>query len=359
MTEHFSVAASADGLTLAAILVMPEGAAGASGASNASSASSAMDASGTTGASSASCAAGAAACGAGEGRSVSEGKSGPAAAKPKAIVQFVHGMCEHKERYEPTMNYLAEHGYACVIHDHRGHGASVKNAEDLGYMYKGGWRTLVEDIAVVNDWIHRRFPGTKIILFGHSMGSMAVRSYLKRHDDTVDALVVCGTPADNPAKGPGKALAWSLGQLKGWHYRSKLLQKLSFGAYNKPFEKEGWPAAWVCSDPKTLKDYHADPLCQYVFTANGFYNLLGLMQDCYSIKHWTLRNPQLPVHFISGAEDPCRGNDSQFRQAVEKLKQAGYTHVTSQLYPGMRHELLNETRRAEVWDDILRYFDKI
>lgn len=326
MTEHFSVAASADGLTLAATLVLPEGAA---------------------------------AGGSGEGRSVSEGQAGPAAAKPKAIVQFVHGMCEHKERYEPTMNYLAEHGYACVIHDHRGHGASVKSAEDLGYMYKGGWRTLVEDIAVVNDWIHRRFPDAKIILFGHSMGSMAVRSYLKRHDDTVNALVVCGTPADNPAKGPGKALAWTLGHLRGWRYRSKLLQKLSFGAYNKPFEKEGWPAAWVCSDPKTLKDYHADPLCQYVFTANGFYNLLGLMQDCYSIKHWALRNPQLPVHFISGAEDPCRGSDSQFEQSAERMKQAGYTHVTSRLYPGMRHELLNETRRAEVWDDILRYFDKI
>ena len=304
MTEHFSLAASADGLTLAAMLVMP-------------------------------------------------------AAKPKAVVQFVHGMCEHKERYEDTMNYLAEHGYACVIHDLRGHGASVKSAEDLGYMYGGGWQALVEDIRLVNDWIHQHFPDRKIFLFGHSMGSMVVRSFAKRYDDRIDALVVCGSPSDNPAKSAGKILAGFFGKTKGWHYRPKLLQQMSFGAYNKPFEKEGWAAAWVCSDPKTLMAYHADPLCQYVFTANGFYNLLGLMQDCYSLKRWTLRNPLLPVHFISGAEDPCRGNDSQFRKAVEALRKAGYTHVTSKLYPGMRHEVLNETRRAEVWDDILRYFDTI
>ena len=316
-TEQFTLEAAGDGLQLAAMLVLPEGEA----ASQA-------------------------------------GAAGRAAAQPRAIVQFVHGMCEHKERYAPTMQYLAAHGYACVIHDLRGHGASVKRAEDLGYLYKGGWRSLVEDIRVVNDWIHRRFPDRKIILFGHSMGSMAVRSYIKRHDDTIDALVVCGTPADNPAKGPGKSLAWLLGQLRGWHHRPMLLQRLSFGAYNKPFEKEGWPAAWVCSDPKTLKDYHADPLCQYVFTANGFYNLLGLMQDCYAAKGWILHRPQLPVRFISGAEDPCRGDDRQFRAAVEKLQKAGYTRVTAKLYPGMRHEVLNETRRQQVWDDLLAYLEE-
>jgi len=302
-TQAFSLAASADGLMLAALVARPDG------------------------------------------------------GKPKAVVQLVHGMCEHKERYEPLMNFLASNGYACVIHDHRGHGASVKRPEDLGYMYQGGWRNLVDDIRMVNDWIHQQFPGLPLILFGHSMGSMAVRSYIKRHDDTVDALVVCGCPVDNPAKGAGKALAWCFGKFRGWHYRPGLLQKMSFGAYNKPFEQEGWPSAWVCSNADTLKAYHADPLCQYVFTANGFYNLLGLMQDCYSVKGWVLRNPGLPVHFISGELDPCRGTDKQFRQAVDLMKRIGYRTVTDKLYPGMRHEIHNETGREEVWRDILRFID--
>lgn len=320
-TEHFTLEAAADGLQLAAMLVLPEG--GAAGE-----AGEAIDA-------------------------------GRAAAEPRAVVQFVHGMCEHKERYEDTMRFLAEHGYACVIHDHRGHGASVKHEKDLGFLYQGGWTAMVDDIRVVNSWIHQRFPGRKVILFGHSMGSMAVRSYVKRYDDSVDALVVCGTPADNPVKGMGKTLAWCIGRTCGWHYRSQLLQRLSLGAYNKPFETEGWPAAWVCSDPGTLKEYHADPLCQYVFTANGFYNLLGLMQDCYAKRGWQIARPALPVRFISGAEDPCRGSDAQFQQVVDRMRQVGYANVSAKLYPGMRHEILNETRRREVLDDLLRFFETI
>ena len=315
-TEHFTLSASADGLQLAAMLVLPEG--GAAGE-----AGEAIDA-------------------------------GRAAAEPRAIVQFVHGMCEHKERYEDTMRFLAEHGYACVIHDHRGHGASVKHEKDLGFLYQGGWPAMVDDIRVVNSWIHQRFPGRKVILFGHSMGSMAVRSYVKRYDDSVDALVVCGTPADNPVKGMGKTLAWCIGRTCGWHYRSQLLQRLSLGAYNKPFEKEGWPAGWVCSDPDILKAYHSDPLCQYIFTADGFLNLLLLMKDCYSTD-WKASHTELPVHFISGAEDPCRVDDEALAKAVRAMKDRGYQNVSLKVYPGLRHEIHNETDHQEVLADILSY----
>ena len=272
---------------------------------------------------------------------------------PRGVVQLVHGMCEHKERYIPFMEWLTERGYVCVIHDHRGHGASVKTPEDLGFLYSGGWQAMVEDVRVVSDWILEQYPDLPYTLFGHSMGSMVVRSFAKRYDDRLDRLFVCGCPSDNPAKSVGKALADLTGRLRGWHFRPRFLQQMSFGAYNKPFAAEGWPAAWVCSDPDTLKAYHADPLCQYRFTANGFSGLLGLMKDCYSAKGWKVSNPDLPVHFISGAEDPCRVSDKALEQAVEKMRKLGYRHVDLKLYPGMRHEILNETGRLTVWNDIL------
>lgn len=273
--------------------------------------------------------------------------------KPQGVVQLVHGMCEHKERYIPFMEWLTAYDYVCVIHDHRGHGASVKEERDLGYFYEGGWEAMVEDTRVVSDWILAQYPGLPYTLFGHSMGSMVVRSFAKRYDDRLDRLFVCGCPADNPAKGVGKSLAGFFGKTRGWHYRPKLLQQLSLGSYNKPFADEGWPAAWVCSDPDTLKAYHTDPLCTYTFTANGFYGLMGLMQDCYSTKGWKVSRPDLPVHFISGAEDPCRGSDKALNDAVEKMRKVGYRHVDLKLYPGMRHEILNEKDKRLVWDDIL------
>lgn len=272
---------------------------------------------------------------------------------PRAVVQMVHGMCEHKERYIPLMEFLAGNGCLCVMHDHRGHGASVKSPDDLGFMYQGGWKALVDDIKVVTDWAKSSFPELPLTLFGHSMGSLAVRSYAKRYDSLIDALIVCGCPADNPAKGVAKMMAAGIGRLKGWHTRPQLLQNLSFGAYNKPFEGEGYASAWVCSDRDILEAYHHDPLCQFVFTANGWYNLMGLMEDCYGERGWAMANSRMPVHFISGAEDPCRTDDKAFYKAVDLMRKVGYCNVDAKLYPGMRHEIHNETGRAAVWNDLL------
>ncbi|MBO4570634.1 MAG: lysophospholipase [Bacteroidales bacterium] len=274
---------------------------------------------------------------------------------PKGLVQIVHGMCEHKERYFPLMEFLAGNGYVAVCHDHRGHGASARAAGTLGYMGKGGWLALVEDTRTVGQWMKQRWPGLRFTLFGHSMGSMVVRSFAKRYDSSIDSLIVCGCPSDNPAKGAGAMLSKLIGMTRGWHHPSKLLQAMSFGSYNKSFKDEGYAAAWVCSDKAVLEEYHHDPLCQYIFTADGFHNLLLLMKDCYSLKGWSKAHPDLPVHFISGAEDPCRISDKALQEAVGMMRKAGYNRVTLKLYPGMRHEIHNETGKAEVWNDLLSY----
>lgn len=273
---------------------------------------------------------------------------------PKGIVQIAHGMCEHKERYFPLMEFLAGHGYAVVCNDHRGHGASVQSPEDFGYMGKDGWLALVQDLKAVTDWARAQWPGVPLTLFGHSMGSMAVRCYAKRYDSGIDSLIVCGCPSDNPAKSGGILLAKLIGRIRGWHHRPKILQLMSFGAYNKPFKKEGWPIAWVCSNPEVLESYHADPLCRFIFTADGFLNLLLLMKDCYA-KDGKAGKPDLPVHFISGGDDPCRISDEALGQAVQTMKDWGYQDVSLKIYPGLRHEIQNETSHDEVWNDILSY----
>ena len=134
--------------------------------------------------------------------------------KPIAAVQLVHGMCEHKERYYPLMDFLASKGFACVIHDHRGHGESIKDRDDLGYFYKGGYRAAVEDVRLVTMWAKNEFPGLELFLFGHSMGSLIVRTYTKSYDSLISGLIVCGSPSDNPAtirtgtRQPVQAKSW-------------------------------------------------------------------------------------------------------------------------------------------------------
>lgn len=271
---------------------------------------------------------------------------------PKGVLQMCHGMCEHKERYIQLMKFLSLDGWVCVMHDHRGHGESVKSPEDLGYMYEGGWKALVEDVHAVTLWIKAYYPGLPIILYGHSMGSMVVRSYAKRWDDEIRGLIVSGCPSYNPASPVGYALATLFGLGNGGHSRPNLLQKMSFGSFNKPFEDEG-PNAWVVGDEEARMLYNSDPLCQYQFTANGFRNLLGLCMDCYSAKGWKMANKALPVRFCSGSEDPCRTSDKALDKAVMLMQKVGYSDVHLTVYDGMRHEIHNETGKALVWGDLL------
>lgn len=276
---------------------------------------------------------------------------------PKAVLQIVHGMAEHKERYIPLMNYLSDRGYVCVINDLRGHGKSVSTPDDLGYMGKVGWKGLVHDEHDVTEWIQKEYKDIPLFLFGHSMGSLIVRSYCKTFDNDIHGLIVCGSPSANPLVGTGKFIASCIKLFKGSRFRSPLLTKLTTGAYGKKFRKEA-PNAWICSDPAVVDAYNRDPLCGFPFTVNGYTALFNLLEDVYSNKGWLVRNHSLPVLFIAGSEDPCIDGINNFSKAVSFFRSVGYSSVTSKVYPKMRHEIHNEIGKETVWEDIADTLDR-
>ena len=196
----------------------------------------------------------------------------------RGLVQLAHGMCEHKERYRPFMEFLAERGCLCVINDHRGHGASVRSTEDLGYFYKDGDEALVRDLHQITLWMRDRWPGKKLALFGHSMGSLAVRAYADRYDKDIDALIVCGSPGENAAAGAGLALIRLLSVLFGERHHSSLVQKMTIGAFAKRFPDAQHPSSWISANVDNVIAYEADPLCTFTFTLNGNRALMRLMR---------------------------------------------------------------------------------
>ena len=274
---------------------------------------------------------------------------------PKALVQLAHGMAEHKERYLPFMEFLAGHGYASIINDHRGHGASVRSADDLGYFYAGGADALIEDMHQITLAFRARYPGLKLFLFGHSMGSLAVRVYRQKYDGDIDGLVVCGSPGQNPAAAAGLLLNRLMTAVKGERYVSPLFVKMTTGSFNKGNPRSGSANAWLSTNADNVRAYDADPLCGFPFTLNGYKALLELMRDAYAPV--PAGRPDLPVHFISGENDPCAPDKKGFDAAVERMRDAGYARVTAHMYPGMRHEILNHAERQAVYDDLLRLFD--
>ena len=276
----------------------------------------------------------------------------------RGVVQLVHGMSEHKERYLPFMEYLADNGYAAVIHDHRGHGKSVRDKKDLGYMYGGGASAIVQDIYKLNELLRQHFAGLPIILLGHSMGSLAVRAYAAKHDDTIDMLIVCGSPSKNPARPLGAMIAKAERMILGARHKSWLLEGVSFASYAAKFKKDKSCTAWVCSDPAVANEYQQSELCGFTFTDDGYLALFELMKLAYDKKHWRCTKPQMPVLFAGGADDPCIGNVRKFAKSLRCMREAGYRDVKGKLYPGMRHEILNEKGKEQVYHDIVAYIRK-
>lgn len=273
----------------------------------------------------------------------------------RGIVQIVHGMCEHKERYEELMHYFAEKGFASVIHDKRGHGESVLSPEDLGYMYGGGADAYIEDILQVNEYAKDKMAGLPVILFGHSMGSLGARAFAKLHDNQIDALILSGSPSKNSALAAGTAVAKLQQKSKGQRYPAKFLEKMSFDGYKARFKNEEKEFAWLCSVPEVVDSYEEDSLCGFTFTVDAYLVLFELMKRTYSEKGWTLTKPEMPVRFLAGKDDPCIETKEKFIEAVEYMKKAGYKNVSGKLYAGMRHEICNERGKQKVFDDLEEY----
>lgn len=274
---------------------------------------------------------------------------------PRGILQIVHGMAEHRRRYYDFMQFCAEQGFVAVIHDHRGHGDSLKSPDDLGYFYENGAQGMIDDAHQVTEYIKSQYPNLSLTLLGHSMGSLVVRCYLKRYDQDVDRLIVCGSPSKNLAVRAGRVLVRAIMTFKGDHHYSKLVSNLFNRNFSKRFPNEGSENAWIVSDPAVVAAYDADAKSGFAFTLNGYEALLTLSLETYSKKGWQLRHPNLLIFFIAGAEDPCIISAKDFAKAADFMHKIGYTDVQSKLYPGMRHEILNERDKQQVWEDVVKF----
>ena len=276
---------------------------------------------------------------------------------PLGVVQIQHGMCEYKERYEEFMCFLAENGYAAVCYDQRGHGDSVKTTEDWGWFGDREAKAFIDDAVQMTEDIKQRYPDLPITLIGHSMGSMIVRCYIQEHDDLIDKLIVSGSPSKNPFAGLGIGLAKLVRLFKGDRYRSKLLAYLSTGKGDKLFPGEA-QGAWLSKNYECTESFYKNPKGGYKFTCNGFENLFKLMKRTYTKSGYKVKNPNLPIKFLSGEKDAVLMGEGKFGQTIDFMYRVGYTNVTGKLYKGLRHEILNEIGREEVYEDVLAFLSE-
>lgn len=278
----------------------------------------------------------------------------------KAVIQIAHGMAEHLERYEKFAGVLCENGFAVYINDHLGHGKSVKNDDELGYFgEKDGWKNFIDDCHQLMQIAKKENPGKPYIFFGHSMGSFVAREFTKCYAEKLSGAVFCGTAGPNPAAGAGIAVAKLIGKTKGSHYRSKFIDNLAFGTYNKQFEGRT-NFDWLTRDNNEVDKYIADKYCGFLFTAYGYRDMFSLLSRVSSKKWAEEYSKKLPVLLISGSKDPVGANGKGVEKVFNMLKDAGKNNVTMHLYEDARHEILNESKCFDkVCKDVIDWADSV
>lgn len=296
----------------------------------------------------------------------------------RAVLQICHGMTEYILRYDHFARFLNQHGIYVTGHDHLGHGESVSVETGLmesapvtheagqrhGYFHHpDGNECLIRDIHRVRCITRKKYPGLPYFVLGHSMGSFLVRQYMMLHGGGIKGVIIMGTGSPAPVPvAAGMILCRLLAALKGWEYRCKLVDSIVSSSYNNKFQPVRTPYDWLSKDKEMVDAYAADPWCSFLFTLNGFYQMfrgIRFIQKRKNIRRFPL---DCPVLLVSGGDDPVgecgRGIRKVYRDYRRTRTEPDLKKlVKMRLYPGDRHEILNETDRRKVYQDLLMWME--
>ena len=273
----------------------------------------------------------------------------------RAVLQICHGVAEHIARYDAFARYLNGLGIAVVGHDHLGHGLSLPEGGTPVYFGAGStWNTVVDDIYVLHQRIRLWYPDVPLCIMGHSMGSFLTRTYLIRYPGTVKAAIIMGTGWQPKAViAGGMAVAKAVGAVVGENGTSDLVTNLAFGAYNKLFAPNRTSCDWLSADEGNVDAYMADPLCGADATVGLFRQMLSGIRFNQKLSNLRQMDPRIPVLFVAGEKDPVGDCGNGVRRTYQEFRRAGVQDCTLKLYPGLRHEILNEkAQQQQIFEDI-------
>ncbi|MCZ2100392.1 MAG: alpha/beta hydrolase [Chitinophagales bacterium] len=284
----------------------------------------------------------------------------PDLASIRGTLLIVHGMQEHSRRYQEVAMFFANQGFAVLTYDHAGHGNSVLKQEDLGFFrLKDPHELLISDADAMGQWLIKQFPNKPHFVLGHSMGSFVVRCLLQRASQEYAGAIIVGTGGALPGIAFLKSYFAFANRLNPYRHPSfnNLFGKVNNIRFSR--DKDAMPTSWLSLSMKNRQAFDDDPLCGQPFTNNGYYGLFSVYQQATQKGWFTPIARELPFLLVSGQDDPIGDFGKGVRQSAADLQNHHFKSVDVRLYPNMRHEILNEDIRQEVYSDIQHWLENI
>ena len=276
------------------------------------------------------------------------------------VLLLTHGMLEYIERYQELAEYMALAGYFVAGHDHLGHGDSVKDVTELGYVGKQGAAMWLKDMERVRKMAVSYAPKVPCILLGHSMGSYLVRRYLIYNGDRVDGAVIMGTGHQNVALVKAGLLLTYLSMIRrGPKGHSPILDNFTCGGFAKRYPDNAHTGSWMSRNPQVLNQALQDERMNFEFSLNAFKALFETIEEVLDKRRVARMSKVLPLLILSGDEDPVGDNGKGVRRFEKMLKKMGMEKVSCKLYPKNRHELIHDLDKEQVFQDILKWCNTI
>ncbi|WP_342555033.1 alpha/beta hydrolase [Paenibacillus sp. FSL R7-0652] len=276
----------------------------------------------------------------------------------QAVVQIAHGMGETAARYAEFAGYLTKHGYAVYANDHRGHGKTVENTELLGDAGVDAFRWMASDMLNLGETAAEENPGLPLFLMGHSMGSFLVQHLMYAGHERYCAFLLSGTNGKRGLLRFGEKLALLQCGIQGDQHRSLLLNAIVFGGFNRAFRPAATPFDWLSRDRQEVQRFIDDPMCGVVCTAGFFRDFFKLLLEIHKPQHMERIPKHKPVFLFSGELDPVGLRGKGILNLFSQYQKLGLQDVEYRLYPGGRHEMLHETNRKEVAQDVLDWLER-
>lgn len=275
----------------------------------------------------------------------------------KCVVQVIHGMSEYKERYEGFAQFLTDRGCVLVAEDHLGHGQSVAEGGQFGYFCEQDPATVVvRDSHRLKKMTEVLYPDVPYVVLGHSMGSFILRNYLCRYGKGISGAIIMSTGMQPKALITiSKTMVRVQKLFFGSKHVAKFIDKCAFGNYNARIENPRTPVDWLSKDTEEVDKYVAHPHCGFTFTVNGFETLFELISRIQKRENLEKVPKELPIFMVAGDADPVGEYGVGIQRAFNSLKEVGIKNLKLKMYESDRHELLNETDKEQVMEDIYQW----